>query len=90
MVSVVETLNEALDNSAAVDLDTLTDGESDAELVALVRLRTPPRCRTGPPRRPLGPVGGVALRRVPGPVGPAVPHHQPVTGRRPTDPPPRP
>ena len=39
MDTVVETLSEAIDDAAAVDLDTLTNGELDAELVALVRLR---------------------------------------------------
>ena len=39
MESVVETLGEAVDAAAAVDLDTLTDAESDAELVELVRQR---------------------------------------------------
>ena len=39
MEPVVETLSEAVDDAAAVDLDTLTDGELDTELVAMVRLR---------------------------------------------------
>ena len=39
MQTVVETLGEAVDAAAAVDLDTQTDTEMDAELVALVRLR---------------------------------------------------
>ena len=39
MQTVVETLGEAVDAAAAVDLDTLTDTESDTELVELVRQR---------------------------------------------------
>ena len=36
MGTATETLHEAVDAAAAVDLDTLTDSESDTELVALV------------------------------------------------------
>lgn len=39
MDAVAEKLNEAVDDAAAVELQTLTDSELDAELVALVRLR---------------------------------------------------
>jgi hypothetical protein len=39
MGSTVEALQQTLEAVAAVDLDTLTDGELDDELVALVRLR---------------------------------------------------
>ena len=39
MTSVVETASEAVDGLACVDLDSLTDGELDDELVAMVRLR---------------------------------------------------
>ena len=39
MGSTVEALREAVDAVAAVDLDTLTDSEQDAELVALVRAK---------------------------------------------------
>ena len=48
METVVETLGEAVDAAAAVDLDTLTDSEMDAELVALVRATAPPRRRDSP------------------------------------------
>ena len=39
MSGVVDTVSEAIDGLAGVDLDTLTDGELDDELVAMVRLR---------------------------------------------------
>ena len=39
MSGAVDTMSEAVEAAADVDLDTLTDGELDDELVAMVRLR---------------------------------------------------
>jgi hypothetical protein len=39
MRTVVAALGEAIDDAAGLDLDTVGDGELDAELVALLRLR---------------------------------------------------
>ena len=49
MDTVVETLSEAIDDAAAVDVDTLTNGELDACSPA-----TPTRRRDRPPGLPLG------------------------------------
>ena len=73
MGSVVETLNEALDTAAAVDLDTLTDGELDAELVALVRAKHRLDAELARRAAPLGHLGGVAAPMGPGRRGPGCP-----------------
>ncbi len=85
MQTVVETLGEAVDAAAAVDLDTQTDTELDTELVAPGPGAAPPRRRDRPPGPPLGRPRRVAVRWFPRPVGPAVPHRQPVTRRRQSD-----
>ena len=90
MGATVEALHQAVDAVAAVDLDTLTDGESDTELVDLVRLRhrldaeLARRAARWDTRGVWRSDGSRAQ------WGPAVPHRQPVPRRRQTDAPSRP